>query len=301
MRYQKTRSKTLLFLVLTMFFFCCKNNQKQADSDIVNKPEKMPEHISNDLEKTLDYILENKGNLNDTVSLSYAKLDDSIYSVKKFASFWNENEKWLSPADSLYKFIENAKEYGLFPSDYHYKPLSFIRRVLVEDSVARKNAILWARADILLTDALFKLTKDLGQGRLKYDSVTLRTDTAQRNSVFTDILDTITQSGNVTATLQNLEPKIKSYDSLRIYLKNFLATAKFKPYTYLVYPYKDSIDFFNQLKKRFFEVGIISSDSTAMDTTQFIAEIKKYQKKKGIKITGHISEDVVDQLNNTDI
>ena len=261
----------------------------------------MPEHIANDLEKTLDYILQNKGNLNDTVSLSYAKLDDSIYDAKKFASFWNENEKWLSPADSLYKFIENAKEYGLFPSDYHYRPLSFIRRVLVEDTVARKNAILWARADILLTDALFKLTKDLKQGRFKYDSVTLRTDTVLNNSIFTETLDTVTQSGNVTSTLQNLEPKIKGYDSLRIYLKNFLATAKFKPYTYLFYPYKDSVDFFNQLKKRFFEVGIISSDSIDMDTTQFIAEIKKYQKKKGIKITGHISEDVVDQLNNTDI
>ncbi len=284
-----------------MFFFCCKNNQKQAESDIVSKPEKMPEHIANDLEKTLDYILQNKGNLNDTVSLGYAKLDDSIYGAKKFASFWNENEKWLSPADSLYKFIENAKEYGLFPSDYHYRPLSFIRRVLVEDTVARKNAILWARADILLTDALFKLTKDLKQGHFKYDSVTLRTDTVLNNSIFTETLDTVTQSGNVTSTLQNLEPKIKGYDSLRIYLKNFLATAKFKPYTYLFYPYKDSVDFFNQLKKRFFEIGIISSDSIDMDTTQFIAEIKKYQKKKGIKITGHISEDVVEQLNNTDI
>jgi murein L,D-transpeptidase YcbB/YkuD len=301
MSHQKPAIRILLFLILSLFFFCCKNGKKQPETDIVNKPEKMPDHIANDLEKTLDFISQNKGKLNDTVQVSYIKLDDSIYNSKSYSSFWNKDEKWLPLANSLYEFIENSKEYGLFPDDYHYNALSFIRRVLVEDSIAKKNAVIWARADILLTDAFFKLAKDLKQGRFAYDSVTLRTDTLMKDSVLTQTLNEAIQSGSIDSTLTDLEPKLKGYDSLRAYLKNFLATAKFKPYTYLLYPYKDSITFFNQLEKRLFENETISSDSLEMDTAQFVSAIKKFQKKRGLRITGHISESVVDELNNSDI
>src|SRR5579862_221318 len=214
MRYQKATLGILLFFISSLFFFCCNNNKKQPETDIVRKPEKMPDHISNDLEKTLDYISTNKGKLNDTVQLGYVKLDDSIYGANNYASFWNKDEKWLALADSLYKFIGNAKEYGLFPSDYHYGALSFIRRVLVEDSIAKKNAVIWARADILLTDAFFKLAKDLKQGRFAYDSVTLRTDTLLKDSILTLTLNQAIQSGSIDSTLVNLEPKLNGYDSL---------------------------------------------------------------------------------------
>ena len=301
MRYQKPTIRILLFFIFSLFFFCCKNNKKQPETDIVSKPEKMPDHISNDLEKTLDYISQNKGKLNDTVQVGYIKLDDSIYSAKSYSSFWTKDEKWLPLANSLYEFIENSKEYGLFPDDYHYNALSFIRRVLVEDSIAKKNAVIWARADILLTDAFFKLAKDLKQGRFVYDSVTLRTDTLLKDSILTQTLNQAIQSGSIDSTLINLEPKLVGYDSLKTYLKGFLATAKFKPFTYLLYPYKDSITFFDLLKKRLFENGTITSDSVEMDTAQFVNAIKKFQKKRGLRITGHISETVVDELNNSDI
>jgi L,D-transpeptidase YcbB len=301
MRYQPVFFRLVLVYTLCIFFSCCTEKQKPKEKDIVTTPEKMPEHISNDLEKTLEFILQNKGKLSDTVELTFAGLADSLYAIKKYSSLWNENERWLSAADSLYKFIENSKDYGLFPEDYHYKPLSFIRRVLVEDSVAKKNAILWARADVLLTDAFFKLAKDLKQGRLKYDSVTLRTDSVLNDSVYTQALNEVIQQGNVSSTLENLEPKLRGYDSLKYCIKNFLATARFKPFTYLVYPYKDSVEFFDMLKKRLYETGSIPSDSTDMDTLQFVTAIKKYQKKKGLRITGRLTEDLVNQLNNTDL
>src|SRR5271169_4111578 len=113
MMYKKNPPKLVLLFILGMLYYCCTNNQKQPETDIVTKPEKMPERISNDLEKTLDDILHNKGKLNDTVRLGYARLDDSIYSTKNYVSFWNESEKWLPLADSLFAFIENSKQQGL--------------------------------------------------------------------------------------------------------------------------------------------------------------------------------------------
>ena len=35
--------------------------------------------------------------------------------------------------------------------------LASIRRIISEDTMARKNAALWTRADLMLTDAFFSL------------------------------------------------------------------------------------------------------------------------------------------------
>src|SRR5579862_942113 len=219
MRYSKV-GKYILFFLISIFFWCgCRNSPEKVESDIVTKPEKMPERIRNDLEITLDDILKSGGKLNDSVTVGYSKLEDSLYSSRNYSSIWNEHERWLPLADSLYKFIQNAKEFGLFPEDYHYNMLSFIRRVLVEDSVAKKNAVMWARADVLFTDAFFKLIKDLKQGRLPVDSVTLRNDGKIKDSVFTTTLDEAFRSRDIDSTMAELEPKIRGYDSIRAYLK----------------------------------------------------------------------------------
>ena len=143
--------------------------------------------------------------------------------------------------------------------------------------------------------------KDLKQGRLKYDSVTLRTDTVLNDTFFSKNLNEALQSGGVALTLHALEPKYAGYDSLKEAVKNFLSTAKFKPFTYLVYPYKDSVSFFKSLQKRLYEAAFISSDSAKMDTSAIAGVIKKYQKEKGLKTTGKVSETMVDMLNNTDL
>src|ERR1700730_12447695 len=148
----------------------------------------MEEHVSDDLKKMLELAADHQGKLNDSSLLNYNKLLDSVYQQNKYTAFWSDKEHWLTPGDSLFAFIEHSKEYGLFPSDYHYQPLAFIHRVMAEDTIARKNAALWARADLLLTDAFFTLAKDLKQGRLKYDSVTQRTDSILGNDFYTSQL-----------------------------------------------------------------------------------------------------------------
>ncbi len=103
----------------------------------------------------------------------------------------------MPAGDSLLNFIQNSRLSGLFPSDYHEHMLSFIHRVFQVDSNARKNAALWARADLLMTDAFFLLAKHLKQGRLPYDSVTLRTDTVLPDHFYTAALNEALQQGNV--------------------------------------------------------------------------------------------------------
>ena len=244
MKY-RTRVATVLFhLLFFILLFSCQDKPKYVEKDIVSSPEIVPEHLSEDIKKLVEFAAQNKASINDSVKLKYMHLDSGIYEDKKFQALWCGKEQWLAKGDSLYQFIEHCKDYGLFPSDYHYSSLSFIHRVFNEDSIARKNIALWAKADLLMTDAFFSLVKDLKQGRLKYDSVTLRTDTLLSDTVFTRTLDSALLTGSVASALHSVEPRHAGYDSLKAYIKDFLSSAKFKPFTYLFYPYTDSVAFF---------------------------------------------------------
>jgi murein L,D-transpeptidase YcbB/YkuD len=294
--------KNLLFVLITgiVFFLCCKNKKSPPEKDIVKHPASMQERVSEDLKKTTEYILKNNGKLNDSVNVDYTNLVDSFYAGQQYQPLWSKAEGWLPTGDSLFSFIQNAKDYGLFPTDYHYRSLAFIHRIFSADSLARRNAALWARADILLTDAFFTLVKHLKQGRLQYDSVTLRTDTILHNEIYGQTLVTALQSGNVTEALHKLEPKYKGYDSLKAYIRDFLGKARFDPYTYLIYPYRDSVAFSRLLEKRLHEIGALPPDKTDMDTALLVSVLKKYQQSQGLKVTGKISDQLVGKLNNTD-
>ena len=301
MKYRIRITNILLAALTLSLFFSCINDKKPVEKDVVTAPEKVPEHLSEDIKKIVEFAERNKSAINDSVHLHYMHLDNIFYADKKFEAAWSGKEQWFAAGDSLYHFIENCRYYGLFPSDYHYRSLSFIHRVLNEDSIAKKNVALWARADLLLTDAFFALVKDLKQGHLRYDSVTLRTDTVLNDSIFTKTLQEALQSGNIGSVLHTVEPKHAGYDSLKAYINDFLATAKFKPFTYLFYPYKDSIVFFKSLQKRLHEVSLLPSDNTPPDTAVLKTAIRKYQKEKNMQPTGKVSEKMVNALNETDI
>jgi murein L,D-transpeptidase YcbB/YkuD len=301
MYYRKRIVVALLSLPVFTLFFSCRDSKRPPEKDIVTKPEKVPERLSEDIAAMIEYAENNHSAINDSVRLKYLHLDSSYYEEKKFESAWSNQAKWKPIADSLYSFIDSCKYYGLFRSDYHFSSLSFIHRILHEDTLAQKNVALWARADLLMTDAFFSLVKDLKQGRLNYDSVTLRKDTVLNDPVFMQAFEDALQSGSIATALQHVEPKHAGYDSLKLYARNFIATAKFTPFTYLNYPYKDSISFFNSLQKRLYEVGILRSDSTEMDTIAFKTAIRKYQRARDFQPTGRVNEKMVDALNETDI
>ncbi|MBS1667389.1 MAG: L,D-transpeptidase family protein [Bacteroidetes bacterium] len=297
----RQRTYSLLFSVIAILLYACQENHKPAEKDIVSVPEKIQEHLSEDIKSILDFAAQNNSAINDSVMLGHLTLDRQTYEGKNFEGIWSSNGHWLLAADSLFQYIENCKYDGLFASDYHYSTLSFIHRVFNADTIARKNIALWAKADLLMTDAYFKLVRDIKQGRLKYDSVTLRTDSLLSDSVYTTSLNEALQSNNIAATLHNLEPKHAGYDSLIESLRDFLSTANLQAYTYLKYPYKDSLAFYTALKKRLNEVNFLPKDSGQIDTTAISVAIKKYQGAKKLRQTGKPNQQTVDDLNETDL
>ena len=291
----------LNFLALAIFFGC-HGKQDAVAKDVVKTPAQMDAHVGTDIRSLLGYAVDNNGKLNDSAVLDYLKLVSSVYDSNNYMPIWSNKERWLPAADSLLSFIADSKTYGLFPSDYHYTSLAFIRRVLTEDTMARKNAALWTRADLLLTDGFFGLVKDIKRGRLAFDSVTLRKDTVLPDSLFRGTLAAVEQSGNIRAALDSLEPRHPGYDSLKAYLPNFLATAHFRNLTWLDYPYekKDSAAFRGALVQRLREVGYLDTPANAVDTAMLAKAIRNYQQTNKLKVTGKVTSEMVDLMDNSD-
>ncbi len=288
---------------LLMVFICCwtgacnNTEQKPPETVVVKNPEKIDEKTSEVLKKTVDYLISHNGLLNDSVQMLQSELLNTIYSANDYQPIWSHEEKWNSIADSLYNFIYFSRQYGLFPSDYHLHPLMSIKIGLASDTLHKRNVALWARADVMFTDAYLILARHLNTGRLAKDSVTLRIDSAFNDNFYLQNFQQAVSQKNIRVTLEQLEPKHPGYIKLKAALKTFLDSVSFKPTTYVFYPNRDSLSLKLQVEKRMGELGL---DTIYGDTFSLRQAIRTYQKQKGITVTGTIGEKTASSLNNTD-
>ena len=168
---------------------------------------------------------------------------------------------------------------------------------MAADSIHRKNAASWARADIMFTAAYIGMAKDLYQGRLNRDSVTQRNDSLASDTFFVKHFQQALTDRNIRGSLEQLEPKLRGYAELKAGIPAFLDSAEIKKTTYVSYPNKDSAALMKQVASRLSELGFVSVPE---DTASFRATIRKYQKQHGIPVTGKIGEKTVGSLNNSD-
>ncbi len=286
--------------MLLALLAACREKAKPPEHDIVKTEEAWETRIARNLQDNIGYAIENKGILNDSVKLPYINVANTVYKDNAYELIWSIKGETNRIADNLYTFIKQARLYGLFPSDYAFRQLGNFRDLVLSDTLARKDAALWARHDLMMTNSFLQLVKDLKHGRLPADSTTLRKDSILTDSFFIAQLQSAVQSRQVNEVLHALEPKHAGYDSIKAYLPQFLDSARFVPTTYLQYPYKDSIAFFNALQQRLKELRLLDSNYTSPDTAVLAAVLRKYQLSKKLKPTGKPNENTVYNLNMTD-
>src|SRR6185312_5106156 len=125
-------------------------------------------------------------------------------------------------------------------------------------------------------------------------------DSVLPDSLFTASLAGAMQTNSITSTLHALEPNHPGYDSVRAYLHDFLATARFRNLTWLNYPYTDSAGFYRDLTRRLQESGYIDSTATNADSSVLRLAIRQYQQVNKLKVTGKVTQDMVTMMNNSD-
>jgi murein L,D-transpeptidase YcbB/YkuD len=291
-------------LVLLFFILAC-HSSSTKDKQIVADPGEMNDKAAENIKSSLAFALKNNGKIDDSIKLALTQIVNDFYDDDNFQPIWSSKEKWQPLGDTLYRYIENAEQEGLFPSAYHFKNLQSLKNKLDADSLKRMDAVLWSRADVMLTDAFLLIIKDLKQGRLQPDSVAFNKDSIAAGKFFVPTLKELVQKKQFTTLLTSLQPKNKKYWELKQGIRSFLDSMDRRTYTYVIYPYKkgdakDSGFFVKTLQKRLSESNCIELTNKMPDTTQLIAAIKRYQKQKGITADGKISTTLVRNLNISD-
>jgi Uncharacterized protein conserved in bacteria len=279
----------------------CKTKHAADKPQIIEKPAEMDVHVNENIEAVLKYASDNNGKINDSIRLNVLPIVVSFYRGTDYKNVWSRNEEWLPLADSLFNFISNSQVYGLYPSDYHYRDIQLIKDKLENDSVAKKDATFWTKADLLLTDGFMQITKHLKQGRLLPDSLSLSADSSLTDKFFAKNLKDVLETNSLVNVLQTLEPVHAGYVELKKGLPGFLNTMDRRVYTYITYPNKDSIALVKNLEKRFREEAFVIPSDELPDSIQFSELIKKVQKAKGLHVDGKISLTLVKKLNLTGI
>ncbi len=296
----------LTLLILVLFIAACNNNAERAkQTEVVINPGDMDEKAAATIKAALELAIKNNGKIDDTIKLNLSAAVNSFYSNNNYMPVWSSKEKWQSLTDSLHQLINNAEMEGLFPKDYHSKNLQSLIKKLDTDSLKRMDAVLWSKADLMLTDAFMHIIKDLKYGRLKADSISLNKDTAQETDFFTKNLQELIEKKELTRVLNSVQPVHKGYWDLKKGIKRFLDSMDRHVYTYVTYPYKkgdakDSLFFIKTFVKRLSESGALAVAAKLPDSAQLTAAVIKYQKQKGLKTDGKISASLVKVLNTSD-
>jgi L,D-transpeptidase YcbB len=298
------RKVNLVNVFLAATFICfmegCQENQAAKEKEIVKLPENMDNQVAGNIKAALLFAKVNNGKINDSIKLSLYDIVNSFYSQNGFKNIWSSKENWLPLADSMFNFIESSKYYGLYPQDYHFKELDTLRKKIATDSLSRMDAISWTKADIMLTDAFMKTMKDLKEGRLLADSVSIISQKSSVDSFFIKNLNDIGATNGISSLFISLEPNFADYKSLRNALKTFVDSMDNTNYLYINYPYKDSLVFIKNLHKRLAQSGFGDASIKLPDSAHMTRELKKYQAKHHLTIDGKAGAQVVKLLNSTD-
>ncbi len=296
----------ILFICLSAILLASCNNSKEKDPDIITDPETINSYVATNINSALNSANIKLGRIDDSTRLNLPGVVKAYYIKTDYQPMWSSSGKWLNLTDSLYRLIVNAENEGLFPKDYHAGELKFLKDSLDADSLTRMNATWWTKADLLLTDGFMRLIKDLKQGKLQPDSLSLSKDSVLVDKFFITTLTELMEKKKFSELINSLQPKHKSYWELKKGIKKFVDGMDRNEYTRISFPFKrgdakDSLYFIKLLQKRLLESNCIDSLTGLPDSDQLFKAIKKYQLQHGLEPDGKYGKNVVNSLNTNDV
>jgi len=293
--------EAIIFISFLVLFFtqaCQETTVKPKPVEIVKEPELLNPKTVDLIRQGLTYSSENLGKLDDSITLVMDSVVQAFYPPENTVRLWSDEKSWLPVADSLYDFIEASEKYGLFPSDYHFKSIRSLM-VKLTDSTSMQDAALWARGDLMLSDAFALMIRHLKKGRLDRDSISVNKDTVFTTQNYTVALQDVKKGISLRDVMESFEPTIEGYKALREAIPSFLDSMDRSRFTYVEFPVKDTVLFVKQLQSRLFESSYITFNTRTADSLQLAEAIKKAQVDRKLKVDGKAGRELVGSLNNT--
>ncbi len=294
----------LISLLLIYFGISCNSITGSSEEDeIVSFNSETSRHIQTFLS---DATVSN-GKIGDSLVLDFTDPVEDYYYNNEYLPVWSDKGELRPHAKDFIKYFDFASSDGLIKYDYHYTKIQSLLNDIREDSINIRDNKLWAKADILLTDAFMHILCDLKQGRLQSDSLSWKHDTTKYINFFSANLDSLLKGKRLNDIFASVQPDNKEYTELKNGIAGFIESMDKKNYTHLNYPYKkgdikDSLLFIKNLKIRLIEGGYAGvTDVESIDSVKLHNIILTYQKRHNLYPDGIAGTSLVRSLNSTDI
>ena len=214
-------------------------------------------------------------------------------------SLWSRDSLVLPRADTLLKLLGSANHYGLQPHWYHHQDL-LMQRHLLDDSLHRSDPSAWTKFEVMMSNAFVGFAQDIRYGRLKADSIDQRDTKTIQPAMLTALVDSLASGKNLSELISSLEPRHEGYHAIKKMLATFLPSMKNNRFTVVVFPWRDSLTFLQQIHRRLSEEGF-TGETAWEDSIKMATAVKKAQEKYGLKKDGKPGKLLVAALNDWDL
>ena len=295
---RKFITQHLLLLAGVCLMVACRHKKPPRQQVIVKNVKELHEAIPENIAERLSYMSDNNGIMEDSVPAASAALQ-FFYGQHKNVAQWSDNGVASRNADTMLYLVQHAMDAGLLPERYHGGALSAAMYQIKTDSNARKDAALWAKVDVMMSDAFMKMASHLHFGVAPRDSITLRTD-----SVFTDItlagmLQQALQQKNISEALHKLEPTHSAYLTLKQQLRVFREKYQGLRWDTIPENYTDTLAFKQQLLNRLVQGAYVDTSGRPGDTTLLKDGVKAFQREFNLYPDGVAGKKTRQMLNRS--
>ena len=295
--------KQLLIYITFLFFVsisACKDKDKNKVGPITEEVVK-----ASNANSAMGNFIENVFTSSDTIctlsdstKIDYYKVLKSFYAKNDYEPIWSSKKVFNTQANALMNYLDTSIQQGLFKDDYHYSKLKKLKSFLQNDSLNKGTQVMWGNAELMMTDAVVGMLRDLKQGRMQGDSLSWGNDSNKIISYFLPNMEKIRKKEKIDTLLASVQPKHKGYVALKSGIKKFVDSMDNHVYTYVTYPMRDSNSLRKELKKRLGENEILLEANA--DSIAIVQALKQYQNKYGLKADGQFGAGVAKKMNSSD-
>jgi len=280
----------------------CVNKKKHTapkQKQIVANIRQLDEVITDNITERLSALKDNEGELEDSLLAFRPSAIQEFYGTEKPVGHWSKDGVANPAADSMLYMIQHAEDDGLLPAHYHEPALTAAWEQISNDATAKKDAALWAKVDVLMTDAFMKMVSDLRFGVAPRDSVTLKKDSLFTDAQLITQLQQALDEKNVTGILHAQEPVHPGYIALKEGIQSF--KSKYAGYHWDTLPlnYTDTVAFRQLVINRLVQSGHLDTTGVQPDSAMLKTGIKAFQKEFNIYPDGVAGKRTVMALNRS--
>lgn len=271
-----------------MYLISCNN---EATNEVKKVEVKAPQDVNAEVLKIIGEIYSN--NKNDTLLIINK---DTLITFPFFERLKPKTELLFSDkgkltplGDSVFTVIKNARNYGLYNNDYHFKSLKNLTDSFFNKTESTYEASNIAAAEVLLTDAYLKFGAHLNKGRFNPDTIILEWNPKKLDTNWVEVLKMGLTKNNITLAFDSLEPKHEGYHFLKQALVNYIkenATINWDSISFKT----DTLTLKQKLKERLTATGFYNDSLPVNDSLKLAKAIKLFQQQFNLEPDGKLGK-----------